>query len=509
MKNKHNLLRTILLIVVAFSLWLSCIEPATTQITILHTNDMHGAFVPSKATWIKENPKPLIGGFLALAHYLKEARSQTSNTLLLDAGDLMTGNEICNIEHKGAKGGALIDMMNLMGYEGMTIGNHEFDISQENVVKLIEISEFPIYSANLYREDGQLFAPAAYHIYNKHGLRIGVIGIITESLYGVLHHDKRRGLVVKSNAETIEKIVDEIDSGTDLIVVLSHCGAEADSVLAENLDRRVDVIVGGHSHTRIYQPRKVNHILIAQAGDKCRYLGELDLTVVADTVQEFSGNLIPLWVKDITKDSVIEKKVNHFQKLIDEKYGKVIGHSKTDLNSSRHAESTIGNFVADCVREYAGTDFAGINSGSIRKSLPAGEIKMIDIREVLPLGNKICTFKVSGEQLLKFMHHNAKAAALREHGIIQVSGLTIHWKKLPDGTIRIVKALVNGQPVDPQKVYTGATDDFVLFANSQQYLGIDPTEKQDRGILVANVVMDIIERKGEISSKIEGRLREE
>lgn len=509
MKKKQRFSSIILLVLSSFLISISCSKRSTNQITILHSNDIHGAFVPSKATWIKENPKPLIGGFLALAHYLKQAKSQTSNTLLLDAGDLMTGNEICNIEYQGAKGGALIDMMNYLGYEGMTIGNHEFDISQANVHKLIELSQFPIYSANLYKDEAQLFAPEAYHIYERQGLRIGVIGIITEHLFNVLNWNKRQGLTLKSNAETIEKIVDAIDSETDLIMILSHCGADEDSILAEKLDRRVDAIVGGHSHTRIYEPRRVNGILIVQAGSKCRYLGKLALTVVADTIQSFSGELIPLWVKDITKDSIIEKKVNQFQKMIDEKYGKVIGHLETDWKNSHYTESNIGNFIADCMREYAGTDFAGINGGGIRKNMAAGEIKMIDIREILPFDNMICTFKVTGEVLLKFMHHNAKASAFHEHGIVQISGLTTHWNKLPNGSIRITKALVNGQPIDPQKTYTGATVDFILLANSQKYLGIDPAEKKNLYVPITSVVMEKIEQKEEITSKIEGRLREE
>lgn len=510
MKTLKNITKITLAAALLLLISITCSKPSDQQITILHTNDFHGAFLPSKATWIKHKPKPMIGGFLALAHYLKQVRSQTSNTLLLDAGDIMTGNEICNIEFKGAKGGALIDMMNMLEFEGLTIGNHEFDISQDNIYKLIELSEFPVYSANIYKENGQLFAPAAYHIYNKQGLRIGVIGAILENLFDVLNYSKHEGLVVKPNAETIKKIVDEIDAQTDLIIILSHCGVDADSVLAENLDRRVDLIVGGHSHTRIYKPRKINNILVVQAGAKCRYLGKLDLTVVADTIQTYAGELIPLWVKGITKNESIEKQVNHFRKIIDDKFGRVIGQLKSDWQRAHYRESNIGNFLADCMREYTGTDFASINSGGIRKNLAAGEIKIIDIREILPFDNKIWTFEVTGKQLLQFMHHNANAAAFREHGILQTSGLITRWKKNPDGSIRFTKSLVNGKPVDPQKIYTGATVDFVLMANCEKYLGINvPKIKKEHDILFTEVVLRMVEQKEEINSSIERRLAEE
>ncbi|MBN1350401.1 bifunctional metallophosphatase/5'-nucleotidase [candidate division KSB1 bacterium] len=506
MKSKRfSVIVSILLIA---SIWYSVSSADSNKITILHTNDMHGAFLPSPATWVDATPKPLIGGFLALEHYLKLERTQIPNTLLLDAGDLMTGNEICNIEYRGAKGGALIEMMNTLGYEGMTLGNHEFDVSQENILKLIELSEFPVYSANLYKTNGQLFAPKAYYIYEKQGLRIGVIGIITEQLFDVLNFNKRENLVVKPNAETINEIADEIDDETDLIVILSHCGADEDSALAEKLDRRIDVIVGGHSHTRIEKAREVNHILIVQAGSKCRYLGKLDLTVAGDTIQTFTSELVPLWVDAITPEPKLETHIRALEQQIDAKFGRVIAQLKTDLKQSHHNESNLGNYVADCMREYTGADFAGINSGGIRKSMPAGVIKIIDIREILPFDNAVWTFKVTGEQLLRFMENNARASAFEEHGIVQISGLTTHYRKIGANQIEITKALVNGEPLQPEKIYTGATVDFVLIANCDKYLGIKPADLYDSGIVISDMVLQITEQKGKIAPKIEGRLKE-
>ena len=480
-----------------------------TQITILHTNDMHGAFLPTEAFWLKSSPKPLIGGFLALNAYVTEIRSTQKNTLLLDAGDIMTGNPICNIEYQAVKGGALIHFMNQIGYEGMTLGNHEFDISQANARGLIQLARFPVYSANLFTSDGQLFAPKAYSIYHKGGLRVGVIGVMTENLLEVLNDKNRTGLEVKPAAEIVEKIATEIDAETELIVVLSHRGFPEDSLLAEHLSRRVDVIVGGHSHTRLEAPRRVNGIFIVQTGEKARYLGQLDLSVAADTVQNYSGQLIPLWVEGITKDEALEKQIEEYKNIIDAKYGQVIGHLKSPWRRSHHSESNIGNFIADCLRKYTRADVAFINSGGIRKGMPTGNITLRDIIEILPFDNYICTFEMTGAELLKIIQRNAqKAWQKSDRGILQVAGLRYRWQALPDGQIKIVNASVNGKKIRPRKMYTGATIDFIVVANSQNYLGFTPAKVNAAGKLLSEVVSEFVQQQQEIESTIEGRIQE-
>lgn len=475
------------------------------EITILHTNDMHGAFLPEKATWIKTNPQPLVGGFLALHSHIQSRRAATKNSLLLDAGDLMTGNMICNIEYQGAKGGALVNFMNKMGYEGMTIGNHEFDISHQNVQRLIQLAKFPVFSANLYQTNDKLFAPAAYHIYKKGKLRVGVIGVITEGLFSVLNADRREGLVVKNSAAEIEKIADEIDPQTDLIVILSHSGFKEDSVLATKLSRRVDVIIGGHSHTRLKKPEKVNGIVIVQAGAKGTNLGELKLTVAGDTVQSYDGKLIDVWVDGITKDPELEQEIEFYRQKIDEAFGRVIGRLESEWIRNSHGESNIGNFLSDCMREGARTDFGCINSGGIRKNMDAGEITVRDIKEILPFENYVCTFTVTGAELLKMMELNAKKIAAESGGVLQVGGISFRWKTGKDGSVQIVNPKINGQPVDPNARYTGATMDFVVISNAEEYFGFVPAEIKQTGVLFSDMVVDLIALKKVIVSKIDGR----
>lgn len=477
------------------------------SITILHTNDIHGSFLPVKATWTRKKPEPLIGGFLALKSHVENFRKSENNTLLLDAGDIMTGNLICNMEYEGVKGGALVHFMNEIGYEGMTIGNHEFDLGAANVRGLMGLAKFPVYSANLYTNQDHLFTDAGYHIYKKNGLRIGVIGIITEHLFDVLNADKRKGLDVRENAPIVEKIASEIDDKTDLIVVLSHCGVDEDKKLAEQLSRKVDVIVGGHSHTRLKEPLKVNGILIVQAGAKATNLGHLQLTVAGDTVKSYAGELVDLWADSITQYPEMAKEITKYQTAIDAQFGKVIGELKTEWKRAHSQESNIGDFLADCIRDYTGCEIGTVNSGGIRKDMDPGEITIRDIMEILPFENYVVKFNATGADIQKFVETNARKSAFNSGGILQISGISYRYKKSGDN-LKVPGITINGKPLDPNKTYSVASMDFVAIANGEKYFGFKPENVIETGSLFTDVVIEIVKKIKIIEAPIAGRIKE-
>lgn len=481
-------------------------EPKTDSVTILHTNDIHGAFQPvvvkAKAPDQKDRE---IGGVLALDYYAKKIRNESNNVLLLDAGDFMTGNPICDMDYNGAIGGPMVKFFNYIGYEGLTPGNHEFDISVANAKKLFEQCEFPVFSANLFNKDGTLLTAEPYQIYSKGNVVIGVIGTIVEDLPDYLNKPQRDEICAKPAASIIDSLARIIDPLTDLIVIISHSGLEADKKLAQNLGSQVDVIIGAHSHTRLEKVVKVNRKLIVQTGSKLQNLGRLDLTVAADTVKDFSYQLIRLWNDEIEPDTVLLKDVNKYQELIDQEYGRVIGELKTSWIRSHDTESNIGNFIADCMRKFSGTDFAMINSGGIRQNLAKGAIKKLDIKNILPFSNSITKFTVTGAELRELIRNNAVAAATQSSGILQVSGLNYEWKTSENETVVISKAMVNENPIDPNKTYQGATVDFVI-TNAEKYLGFTPFEVFDLMMPLTEVVMKTIEEQKVIDSKVEGRI---
>jgi 5'-nucleotidase / UDP-sugar diphosphatase len=480
-------------------------ENSANKITILHTNDVHGNFQPIiiKAKSPGEQDKKL-GGILALDSYVSQIRNQSENVLLFDAGDFMTGNPICDIEYRGAIGGAMINFFNELKYDGLTLGNHEFDISVGNVRNLIKLAEFPIFSANLFTLEKNLFTHQPYHIFQKNELCIGVIGVIVDDLPDYLNAPQRDELLLKPATEVIDSLAKVIDAETDLIVVLSHSGVGHDKKIAEEIGSEVDIIIGGHSHTRIKKVIHQNGKLIVQAGDKWANLGRLDVTVRNDKVSDFEYKLIPLWNEGIKPNPGLVKIVDYYESKIDKEYGRVIGELINPWKRSSAGESNIGNFITDCIREFSNTDFSVINSGGIRSNLAAGRIKKLDIKNILPFANSITKFQVTGKELFDLIQTNAEATAFRKYGILQVSGMKYEWQKNGE-EIQIVKALINGKEIDNAKFYTGASVDFVV-TNAQKYFGFLPKQKNNLMMPLAEVVMKKIEQQESINVKVEGRM---
>ena len=169
-----------------------CAQPQT--LTILHTNDIHAAFVPHEATWSKQSPKPMVGGFKELEFAVDSIRKTKKNVLLLDGGDVMTGNPITDRIYRGVEGGALFEMMNLVRYDAWCIGNHDFDISQKNLVGLTKIAKFPSLSANIVNRKNEFpVNNKDYVIVERAGLRIGIFGLMSQGLYGLVNQNNLVG----------------------------------------------------------------------------------------------------------------------------------------------------------------------------------------------------------------------------------------------------------------------------------------------------------------------------
>jgi len=481
----------------------SCAQSVPHKITILHTNDMHGSYLPAPASWLPE--KPPVGGFVALDYYVKRERAQSEHSLLLDAGDVMTGTLICDMKYQGAFGGALFSMMNDIGYDGWVFGNHEFDKGATNLRGLLKIIKFPVFCANFVKGDTS-FVPDSYHIYDVDGLRVGVIGITYHNMVGMAAPDNLDGFISLEPAMAVNKIVKEIDSQTDLIIVLSHIGVDNDRELAENV-KGVDLIVGGHSHTRIEKPELVNGVIIVQTGSNCRNLGRIDLTVAGDSVMEYSGKLIPMLTEGITPDPKLSGLVDSIKAEIDKSYGMVIAQLKDNWETQYRAESNIGDWLADAVRNRMGTDVAFLNSGGIRKNLAAGPITKMDIYEILPFDNSIVTFSLTGADLIKIAANNVGLEQESYQGSLQISGLSYTWQG-DSANVKMVGVNVNGKPVEQERVYSVASIDYVADANADKYFGFTlSTPMAQSGLRLTDIVMEAVEKAGIIESKIDGRAR--
>jgi 2',3'-cyclic-nucleotide 2'-phosphodiesterase (5'-nucleotidase family) len=461
---------------------------------------MHASFLPHEAFWLKDTPKPLVGGFNELSVAVDSLRHVKSSTLLIDAGDVMTGNPITEYTYHGAEGGALFEMMNRIGYELWTPGNHDFDISVDNLRKLTHVAIFPTISANILDTLNQFpVNNKEYIIIEKNGLKIGILGIMSDDFYNLVNQNSSAGIKILPTIETVKRLAAVLYPQTDLLIALTHQGVEEDSILAANV-AGLDIIIGGHSHTRLKHPKKVHGVLIVQTGSNCENLGILDLMVEPHKIISYDGNLLPLWYHSDRPKTELSNFIDSIKAKIDGDYSAVIANLKTDWTNSGN-ETGIGNFIADAQREAAGADIAFMNSSGIRKNLSAGPVTKRDIFEILPFRNLLMKFELTGKQVRSIVEFY-----LNEHPHIQTSGIRCEWERTLDGNIKFNTFLVNGKPLDENKTYIGAASDYMM-GEAKKYLGIDSPKLTWLNQTVFQAIEKKVRATKEISSDVERRIK--
>jgi 5'-nucleotidase len=417
----------------------------------------------------------------------------------------MTGTPISELDYQGVTGGALFQMMNLTGYDAWTIGNHDLDISQDNLRHLIGIQKFPTVSANLTDTLGGFpFGNKEYVILERGGLKIGVIGLMAHDLFQLTNTTNLKGLKVLSPPQVTQRIIDKISSQTDLIVALTHEGVDEDSVLAVST-HGLNVIIGGHSHTRLKTPKKINGVIICQTGSSCENLGVLDLTVENHAVTAYDGKLLQLWAVHPRAGNDMTKLIDECKAKIDKEYAEVIGTLASDWKRSGSSESNIGDFIADAMRESAGAAVGITNSSGIRSDLRAGPITKLGLFEILPFRNTLCTFELSGAELRAFAERYVKALA-EKRASIQLSGLLCSWK-LVNGAPEIEHLKVGAEELSDAKRYTCATSDFVV-NQADKYLGLTPASVTYLPETVFGTLVAKVKKDKTIDSRIENRFSE-
>lgn len=420
------------------------------QLRILYLNDFHG-FAEAHQPLGKEG---LAGGIASLAGEVNRLR-QGQPTLLLAAGDMIQGNPWANL----FQGESTIAIMNAMGFTAMTLGNHEFDFGQEVLQKRISQAQFPILTANLSPFPGL----KPYLIKNMAGFKIAIIGLVTEDTPVATHPKNVEGLHFTPAAETTRKILQELGETPDLILVLSHLGLPADRRLAQMV-KGIQVIVGGHTHTRIEKPLLVNETLIVQAWEHAKVLGVLDLTLKDRALTRAQGKLIPISPDPGKDDPQVAALVDHYRNQASRVLDEVIGRAEVDLQGkgSRRRETNLGNFLADILRKEGQADVALINGGGIRADISQGPIRMKDLYSVLPFRNHLVVINLTGKELQEVLEYGLSDLSGEGGQFPQLSGIRVTYDPAEPVGRRVKAVWIREQPLVPDTRYQLATLDFLL-----------------------------------------------
>ncbi len=483
-------------------------ENTIKKLTILHSNDLHGDFLP------KETDGKETGGLSRLAGYVNKVRAERENVIYAIAGDMFRGSVI-DSEYQGL---STIDLMNNLNPDVATIGNHEVDYGFAHLLFLEKCAKFPIVNANLFitMNNARVFTP--YINLEVGGMRIMFIGILTEEVLASTKNEKIIGTFIdlESAAKEVGIICDNYRTvRTDMTILLTHIGYENDLKLAQMLDPDwgVDIIIGGHSHTFMDKAEVVNGIPIVQAGTGTGIIGRFDIQY--DTgkkeIADLKWKCVEINEDTAAKDEIMEELIDSYRTQTDSKYKRVVTRWARKLtHPCREQETEMGNLYADIMAWEASYDVMLFGSGSIRKKELGPVIEYQDMVENTPFDDPLYMVEVTGAQIRRIFKHLFRDAAwVGETEFYQISSaLRVTYRK---STHTIEAFTFNGAEItDDMRIKLGIQA--YHFNNFDDFFGI-PLEEVKANMkprVVATSVNNIIEEyfatNNGLDAKVDGRI---
>ena len=457
----------------------------TADIAVIYTGDVHCA--------VDENI-----GYDGLSAYKKSLEADGCKVLLVDTGDAVQGGSIGSF----SKGADIIALMNKLGYNAMTIGNHEFDYNgPDRVAELAEMADFPFLSLNFRKNNSDKSIYKDYVILDADGLKLAFVGVttpktLTESTPTFFMDQNGNYIYNFLGDETgdmlysaVQKSVDAArGEGADYVIAMTHLGIDETSKPFMSSDliantNGIDVVLDGHSHSVIECERVKNkdgeRVLLSSTGSRLQNIGLLCI--------EKDGNISTGLVSGYSeKDADITAMIADIKSKYEEKLKTVVGKLDYSLVTDdpqsgeriiRNVETNLGDFCADAYRDAADADIAIVNGGGIRASLNKGDVTYGNIVDVHPFGNLLCKKSVKGQAIIDALELSVSLFPEENGGFLQVSGLTFDVDaNIPssvktdesgmfvsvDGERRVSNVMVNGAPIDADKFYTVVSSSYIL-----------------------------------------------
>lgn len=506
-------------------------------LTILHTNDFHSRILPinkyDSGCSEEDNAEgKCFGGSARLVTAIRAARDASENSILVDGGDQFQGS----LFYTYYKGQVTAEMMTALGYDAMTVGNHEFDDGPEVLRGFMDAVEFPVLMSNAdVSEEPELadvLMPST--VIERGGEKIGLIGLTPEDTPDLASPGPR--IRFKNPMLAVKREIAKMEAqGITRIIVLSHSGYRVDKSLARLVDG-IDVIVGGHSNTFLsntsdkaagpyptwVETPNGGRTAVVQAYAYGKYLGKLDVTfdengVVTDAVGE------PIVMGgDIAEDSSLKARIADLSLPLDEIRNKVVALTAAPIEGSRDVcrvrECEMGNLVAEAMLDSVkdqGITIAIQNSGGLRASIDAGEVTMGEVLTVLPFQNVLSTFRLSGADVIAALENGVSQIEGVKGRFAQVAGLRYAFTRdvAPnEGRITRVEVQQDGAwvPIDPQAIYGVVANNFLRSGGDGYAVFRDKAQDAyDFGPSVEDIVAEYLMASGAYQPMTDGRITEE
>ena len=484
---------------------------------ILHSNDVHGA----------------IEGYAYITALKADYEAKGAEVILVDAGDYSQGE----VYVSDTKGLDAVEMMNVTGYDVVTLGNHEFDYGYAQLKENMTKADFKVLCANVYGEDGTPIFDANYTYTTKSGVKIGFFGMETPEAQTKANPALIKGLKFDTDLKAVAEKQLEALKDDDVVIALSHLGVDDSSKPYTSYDlynaaKGIDFIIDGHSHSVMAKGK--NGEPIQSTGTKFANIGVI---VIDDATKKIESNSLYEIKEDTAKDAAVAAAAQKIIDRIDKEYGAVFAKSKVELNGAkapngnRDGETNNGDLITDAMLWKVMQNKEGLtvnedhvvaitNGGGIRAAIKVGDVTKKDIKTVLPFGNTIEVIYVTGTELLEALEASTFCVPESIGGFPQVSGISYtistgavydaNAETYPASTYygpksinRVTINSINGKEFKANDTYAVVTNNFCAEGGDTYYAFAAATSKFDTGVTLDMAVMDYItkELKGVIGAQ--------
>ena len=490
-------------------------------------------------------------GYAGLKAIKTQMEREGNHVLLVDNGDSIQGEPVGLL----TQGEAIIELMNRMGYDVAIPGNHEFEYGLECFLSLTEKANYPYVSCNFNRE-GKLVFPA-YVMKEFDGVKLAFVGVTTPKtllsstprffqdddgnfIYGFMQENDGADLYAG-----VQRAVDDARAeGADYVFLMGHLGLEAEAepyTYADVLSHTtgIDAMLDGHSHDLekvVMKDRDGKRIIRQACGTKLKGVGWMRISAAdgsVDTGVYTWNNPVPapklLGIEnDMTQ--AVDDTLNGLDEWLSTKVGvsavdllvedaSAVGDDGKPVRVMKLAETNMGDLLTDAFRAFTGADVAIMSGGSARKTLPAGDITIRNLVSVFPFGNHVTLLEITGQQLLDALEWGSRYVPLPSGAFPHVSGMSFevhtdiksgcqaddHDRFVRvEGKYRVKNVMVGGEPLDLQRTYKIAGQDFMLLSQGNGY-----TMFKGGKVLIQPAELDYMAVASYIQNDLKGVIGEE
>ena len=370
------------------------------QFVILHTNDMHSHFRPSRP----DQDSAPVGGLVALSAYIDAERDSRGEdkVLLLDAGNLMSGTPLDEYEVNGVKGGAMLSWLKAADYDAWTLGSHEFNFGMDTTKSMVVSSPAPVLSVNLDAPGGGpgIKGILDSRIFALAGSNVGVIG--------ATHHRLTRqsgatvkGMLIRDPVDAVKEQIGRLSGQVDMIVILSSLGIDEDRRLASSVSG-IDLIVGSGVQGKLTAPEQVGKTQIVQGVGYARGIGSTTVTPRTDGGFQIDHEQVFVDAERLLHrpSAEVVSFATNWSRRLDKEWGEAVGISQAKLTRSSYEDSPLGRFVSQVIRESLECDVGVYDAAALRADLKKGVISRENLYQVFPFGTQPIIFEAKGADLM-------------------------------------------------------------------------------------------------------------